>query len=122
MSVFVSTFFELITILIVFVRLHHPHATELMDASSSKYLADARKGTRPTAVNCANSIHFSVNRADALEVPSQDTSISKPNQDCEDTRFPVVVSNSVLVPRESLQKKIFYRIEALRVLTRIPGS
>jgi hypothetical protein len=37
-------------------------------------------GTRPPTVDCA-SIQFGVSGVDALEVPSQYTSVIKPNQD-----------------------------------------
>jgi hypothetical protein len=56
----------------------------MMYASTSKYLANARKGTRPPTVDCAN-IQSGVSGVDALEVTSQYTSVIKPNQDCEES-------------------------------------
>jgi hypothetical protein len=49
-----------------------------MEVSPTKYLPDAREGTRPPTVDCANSTQFSVGGAVVLEVPSQDTSVIKP--------------------------------------------
>ena len=83
-----------------------------MDASSSKYLANARKGTRPLTVDCAG-IKSGVSRVDVQEVPSQFTSVIKPNQDCEKNitrEDQKSYSDDINLPRESLQKMITINI------------